>query len=164
MPRFVEGNFLSPRGRFALCVSRFNAFITEELVKGALDTLVRHGVADSDIDVFRCPGTFELPPVVRRAAESGRYAGVIALGCVIRGGTPHFEYVAGECTKGIGSVAFSADCAVTFGVLTCDNVEQAIDRAGVKAGNKGSEAAVACIEMVNLFAAMASDGASGAKK
>lgn len=154
MPRFVEGNFLPPKGRFALCVSRFNSFITEELVKGAVDSLVRHGVADDDIDVFRCPGTFELPPLVRRVAESGRYTGVIALGCVIRGGTPHFEYVAGECTKGIGSVAFTAPCAVTFGVLTCDTVEQAIDRAGVKAGNKGAEATLACIEMVNLFARM----------
>lgn len=164
MPRFIEGNFLPPRGRFAVCVSRFNSFITEELVKGAVDTLLRHGVADADIDVFRCPGTFELPPVVRRAAESNTYAGVIALGCVIRGGTPHFDYVASECSKGIGSVAFSAKCAVTFGVLTCDNVEQAIDRAGVKAGNKGAEAAVACIEVVNLFSAMDANAGKEAKK
>ncbi len=150
MPRYFEGNLVAPPGRFAICVSRFNAFITEKLLEGALDTLVRHGVADEAIDVYRCPGTFELSALVRQVAEKGAYAGVITLGCVIRGGTPHFEYVAGEVSKGIGAVAMASTCAVTFGVLTCDNVEQAVDRAGVKAGNKGAEAAVACIEMVNL--------------
>ncbi|NBD14368.1 MULTISPECIES: 6,7-dimethyl-8-ribityllumazine synthase [Corallococcus] len=159
MPRYFEGDFLPPQGRFAICVSRFNSFITEELLKGAVDTLVRHGVKDDAIDVYRCPGTYELPGLTRRVAEGGQYAGLVILGAVIRGGTPHFDYVAGECAKGIGSVAFSAaagpkPAAVTFGVLTCDTVEQAIDRAGVKAGNKGAEAAVACIEMVNLFARM----------
>jgi 6,7-dimethyl-8-ribityllumazine synthase len=149
MPRIVEGDFLPPKGRFAICVARFNAFITEELVKGALDTLMRHGVAEGDIDVFRCPGTYELPGLTRRVAQLD-YVGIITLGAVIRGGTPHFDYVAGECAKGIGQVAFTAQAAVTFGVLTCDTVEQAIDRAGVKAGNKGAEAAIACIEMVNL--------------
>jgi 6,7-dimethyl-8-ribityllumazine synthase len=152
MPRYLEGQLVSPKGRFAICVSRFNSFITEELLEGALDALVRHGVDDDAIDVVRVPGTFELSGVVRRVAMNGNYAGVIALGCVIRGGTPHFEYVSGEVAKGIGHVALNADCAVTFGVLTCDTVEQAIDRAGVKAGNKGAEAAVACIEMVNLNA------------
>ena len=152
MPRYFEGTFLPPKGRFAICVARFNAFITEELLHGALDTLVRHGVKDEDVDVFRVPGTFELPGLVKKVTETNRYAGVIALGCVIRGGTPHFEYVSGEVSKGIGSVAFSASAAVTFGVLTCDTVDQAVDRAGVKAGNKGAEAAVACIEMVNLHA------------
>lgn len=149
MPRIIEGDFLPPKGRFAICVARFNAFITEELVKGALDTLMRHGVAEGDIDVFRCPGTYELPGLTRRVAQLD-YVGIITLGAVIRGGTPHFDYVAGECAKGIGQVAFTAPAAVTFGVLTCDTVEQAIDRAGVKAGNKGAEAAIACIEMVNL--------------
>lgn len=158
MPRFFEGNLVTPKGRFAICVSRFNAFITEELLKGALDTLVRHGVADGDIDVYRVPGTFELSGLTRKVVETGGYAGVIALGAVIRGGTPHFEYVSGEVAKGIGAVAFAAPCAVTFGVLTCDTVEQAVDRAGVKAGNKGSEAAVACIEMVNLHARLAAEG------
>ncbi|HLL55074.1 MAG TPA: 6,7-dimethyl-8-ribityllumazine synthase [Myxococcaceae bacterium] len=152
MPRFFEGNFVTPKGRFALCVSRFNAFITEALLQGALDTLVRHGVPDGDIDVYRVPGTFELSGLVRKVAETDEYAGVIALGCVIRGGTPHFEYVSSEVSKGIGSVAFASRCAVTFGVLTTDTVEQAVDRAGVKAGNKGAEAAMACIEMVNLHA------------
>jgi 6,7-dimethyl-8-ribityllumazine synthase len=152
MPHTIEGHLVSPKGRFALCVSRFNSFITEPLLSGALDALVRHGVADGDIDVIRCPGTWELPAVVRRASTSGKYAGIVALGCVIRGGTPHFDYVAAEVSKGIGQLSLQADCAVTFGVLTCDTVEQAVDRAGVKSGNKGAEAVAACIEMVNLFA------------
>jgi 6,7-dimethyl-8-ribityllumazine synthase len=151
MARVIEGFLTPPQGRFALCVSRFNGFITEHLLKGAQDALIRHGVADADIDVFRVPGTFELPGLVRRVAEGGQYAGVVALGCVIRGGTPHFEYVAGEVSKGIGQIALTAPCAVSFGVLTCDTLEQAIDRAGAKAGNKGFEAAVSAIEMVNLL-------------
>lgn len=154
MPRYFEGNLVSPKGRFALCVSRFNSLITEELLRGALDALQRHGVDEDAIDVYRVPGTFELSGVVRRVAEGNQYAGVVALGCVIRGGTPHFEYVAGEVSKGVGQVALNAKCAVSFGVLTCDTVEQAIDRAGVKAGNKGADAALACIEMVNLYARM----------
>jgi 6,7-dimethyl-8-ribityllumazine synthase len=154
MPRTIEGLLVAPKGRFAICVSRFNSFITEPLLTGAVDALVRHGVADGDIDVFRCPGTWELPGVARRAAESGKYVGVVTLGCVIRGGTPHFEYVSGEVAKGIGQLSMHAACAVTFGVLTCDTVEQAVDRAGVKAGNKGAEAAVACLELANLYAAM----------
>ncbi len=152
MPRFIEGNLVAPKGRFAICVSRFNSFITEPLLQGAVDALVRHGVKDDNIDVYRCPGTWELTGLARRVSESGKYAGLIALGCVIRGGTPHFDYVAGEVTKGIGQLTFTSDAAVTFGVLTCDTVEQAVDRAGVKAGNKGAEAAVACIEMVNVYA------------
>ena len=154
MPRTFEGNLVSPKGRFAICVSRFNSFITEQLLNGAVDALLRHGVKDEQLDVYRCPGTFELSGLVSRVAETKKYAGVIALGCVIRGGTPHFEYVAGEVAKGIGHVAFHSACAVTFGVLTTDNVEQAVDRAGVKSGNKGAEAAVSCIEMVNLYATM----------
>lgn len=154
MPRFFEGNLVSPKGRFAICVSRFNGFITEQLLSGALDSLTRHGVADADVDVYRCPGTWELTGLVRRVADSKQYAGVIALGCVIRGGTPHFDYVASEVAKGVGQATLNADAAVTFGVLTTDSIEQAVDRAGVKAGNKGAEAAVACIEMVNLYARM----------
>jgi 6,7-dimethyl-8-ribityllumazine synthase len=152
MPRYFEGQLVSPKGRFAICVSRFNSFITEKLLEGALDALVRHGVADEAIDVYRCPGTWELTGLARRVSEGTKYTGVIALGCVIRGGTPHFEYVSGEVTKGIGQLTMNAEAAVTFGVLTCDTVEQAVDRAGVKAGNKGAEAAIACIEMVNLYA------------
>lgn len=154
MPRTFEGNLVSPKGKFAVCVARFNSLITEQLLSGALDALVRHGVKDDSIDIYRCPGTFELSGLIQRVATSGKYAGVIALGCVIRGGTPHFEYVAGEVAKGVGHVALNADCAVTFGVLTTDSVEQAVDRAGVKSGNKGADAAVACIEMANLYAAM----------
>lgn len=155
MPAVLEGQLLPPPGRFALCVSRFNELITDALLKGALDALLRHGVAEGNIDVVRCSGTFELGPVVKRVATSGRYRGVVALGCVIRGGTPHFEYVAGEVAKAIGQVALSSDCAVTFGVLTCDTAEQALDRAGLKSGNKGHEAALACLEQVNLFAVLA---------
>jgi 6,7-dimethyl-8-ribityllumazine synthase len=162
MPRYIEAPLVNPKGRFALCVARFNSFITEELLRGAVDALVRHGVADDAIDVIRVPGTFELAGVVRRVATGGKYAGVVALGAVIRGGTPHFDYVSSEVAKGVGQVALNADCAVTFGVLTCDNVEQAIDRAGVKAGNKGADAAVACIELVNLNARLSS--AEGKKK
>ena len=154
MPRYFEGNLVSPKGRFAVCVSRFNGFITEQLLAGALDALVRHGVKEDAIDVYRCPGTFELSGLVTRLAKGSKYAGVVALGCVIRGGTPHFEYVAGEVSKGIGRASTESECAVTFGVLTTDTVEQAVDRAGVKSGNKGADAAVACIEMVNLYAAM----------
>jgi 6,7-dimethyl-8-ribityllumazine synthase len=158
MPRVLEGHLTPPQGRFALCVSRFNGFITEQLLRGATDALVRHGVTEGDIDVYRVPGTFELPGLVRRLAEGGQYAGLVALGCVLRGGTPHFEYVAGEVSKGIAQVALTAGCAVSFGVLTCDTLEQAIDRAGVKSGNKGADAAMACLEMVNLYARLAEVG------
>lgn len=163
MPKVIEGNLVAPEGRFALCVTRFNAFITEELLKGAIDALRRHGVAEDAIDVFWAPGAFELVSVVRKVADSGGYAGVVALGAVIRGGTPHFDYVAGEAAKGIGAIAQQSECAVSFGVLTTDNIEQAIERAGTKAGNKGAEAALACLEMVNLHAAMAQHLRSGVK-
>ena len=152
--RTYEGKLVATGMRVAICVARFNAFITERLLEGAVDTLRRHGVDEGQIDVYRCSGTFELPPVVKRAALGGKYDAVIALGAVIRGGTPHFEYVAGECAKGIGQVSMQADCAVAFGVLTTDNVEQAIERAGTKAGNKGAEAALAAIEQVSLFRAI----------
>ncbi len=146
-----EGSLVATGLKVAVVVARFNALVTEQLLSGALDALRRHGVKDADLDVFRCPGTFELPPVLRRVARSGRYDAVVALGAVIRGGTPHFEYVAGEATKGIGLVSMEADCAVTMGVLTCDTMEQALERAGVKAGNKGAEAAVAAIEQANVL-------------
>jgi len=156
MPRLFEGHLVTPKGRFALCVARFNSFITDHLLAGATDALLRHGVAEEDLDVFKVPGTFELPGLVRRLAESGKYAGVVALGCILRGGTPHFEYVAGEVSKGLGQVALTAPCPVTFGVLTCDTLEQAVDRAGMKSGNKGADAALACLEMVNLYARLES--------
>ena len=146
-----EGSLVATGLKAALVVSRFNSLVTEQLLLGAADTLRRHGVKDSDIDVFRCAGTFELPPLLRRAAQSGRYDAVVALGAVIRGGTPHFDYVAGEATKGVALVSMEASCAVAMGILTCDTMEQALERAGVKAGNKGAEAATAAIEQANVL-------------
>ncbi len=146
-----EGSLVATGQKAALVVARFNSLVTEQLLLGAADALRRHGVNDADIDVFRCPGTFELPAVLRRVAASGRYDAVVALGAVIRGGTPHFDYVAAEVTKGVAHVSMEASCAVTMGVLTCDTMEQALERAGVKAGNKGAEAAVAAIEQANLL-------------
>jgi 6,7-dimethyl-8-ribityllumazine synthase len=146
-----EGSLVATGLKFALVVSRFNSLITEQLLAGALDALRRHGVAEEDVDVYRCPGTFELPAVLRRVAAAGGHDAIIALGAVIRGGTPHFEYVAAEATKGVGVVSLEAGCAVTLGILTCDTMEQALERAGVKAGNKGADAAMAAIEQANLF-------------
>jgi 6,7-dimethyl-8-ribityllumazine synthase len=146
-----EGNLIATGLKAALVVSRFNSLITEQLLSGAADTLRRHGAADGDIEVFRCPGTFELPVLLKRVALSGRFDAVIALGAVIRGGTPHFDYVAGEATKGVAQVSLEAACAVSLGILTCDTMEQALERAGVKAGNKGAEAAAAAIEQANLL-------------
>jgi 6,7-dimethyl-8-ribityllumazine synthase len=157
-----EGSLVATGLKVAVVVARFNSLVTEQLLSGAVDALRRHGVNDGDVDVFRCPGTFELPPILRRVARTGRYDAVIALGAVIRGGTPHFEYVAAEATKGIGLVSMEADCAVTMGVLTCDTMEQALERAGVKAGNKGAEAAVAAIEQANVLRETARVG--GARK
>ena len=146
-----EGSLIATGLKVALVVSRFNSLITDQLLAGAVDTLRRHGVADGDVDVFRCPGTFELPALLKRVVASARHDAVIALGAVIRGGTPHFEYVAGEATKGVAQVALEADCAVTMGVLTCDTMEQALERAGVKGGNKGAEAAAAAIEQAQVL-------------
>lgn len=152
MPNTFEGDLQVPNdARFGLVVARFNEFITEKLLEGALDTLRRHGAADEAIDVARCPGAFELPMVARKLAASEEYEAVICLGTVIRGETPHFEYVAGEAAKGTAQAALDTDVPVLFGVLTTDTVQQAIERAGSKAGNKGGEAAEAAIEMVNLL-------------
>jgi 6,7-dimethyl-8-ribityllumazine synthase len=153
-----EGTLVAQGLRFAVVVSRFNSLVTEQLLLGALDALRRHGVEDGKVDVFRCPGTFELAPVLKRVAATGRYDAVVALGAVIRGGTPHFEYVASEVSKGVAQVSMEADCAVAFGVLTCDSTEQALERAGVKGGNKGAEAAAAAIEQANLFRDIAARG------
>jgi 6,7-dimethyl-8-ribityllumazine synthase len=150
MPRIVEGRLIGEGLKVALVVSRFNSFITEALLSGALDMLTRHGVLDGDIEVVRVPGTFELPQIAKRVAQTGRFDALVALGAVIRGGTPHFEYIAAEVSKGIAQVALEASCAVSFGVLTCDTVEQAIERAGTKAGNKGADAAMAAIETANI--------------
>ena len=151
MPKVIEGTFQVTGKRVALIVGRFNAFITRNLMEGAVDTLVRHGIEDAAITVIWAPGAFEIPLVVKKAAASGNYDAVIALGCVIRGGTPHFDYVAGEAAKGIGQLALQCDIPVLFGVLTTDSIEQAIERAGTKAGNKGADAAMAALEMMSLM-------------
>jgi 6,7-dimethyl-8-ribityllumazine synthase len=146
-----EGSLTAPPGRFVLVAARFNHFIVEHLVNGALDGLKRHGVADEAIDLVRVPGSYDIPPVALRLGRSGQYAAVICLGAVIRGDTDHYEYVASEAAKGIAQAAMSTGVPIIFAILTCDTLEQAINRAGAKAGNKGFDAAVAAIEMVNLF-------------
>ena len=147
----IEGDFTSSKGEFALVVGRWNSFVVEHLLEGALDTLRRHGVGDKQITIVRAPGAFEIPLVCRQLAEKGGFDAIIALGAVIRGGTPHFEYVAGECTKGIAQVTMQYGIPVTFGVLTVDTIEQAVEPSGTKAGNKGAEAAVSALEMVSLL-------------
>lgn len=151
-PRIVEGHLRAEGRRFALLAGRFNSFIVDQLVGGAIDTLVRHGADPGDITIYKVPGGWELPIVAQRVAALGKYDAIIALGAVIRGSTPHFEYVAGEATKGLAQVGLQYKLPVSFGVLTVDTIEQAIERAGTKAGNKGGEAALAALEVVDLFA------------
>jgi 6,7-dimethyl-8-ribityllumazine synthase len=146
-----EGDFASPAGRFAIVAARFNEFVVDPLVAGATHTLARHGVADDRIDLIRVPGSYEIPLVAQRLGKSGKYAAVICLGCVIRGDTDHYDHVAGAAASGIASAALNCGVPVIFGVLTCETMEQAINRAGGKAGNKGAEAALTAIEMVNLM-------------
>ncbi|QSX32809.1 6,7-dimethyl-8-ribityllumazine synthase [Shewanella avicenniae] len=151
----VEGNIEAKNAKVAIVVSRFNSFIVDSLLDGAIDTLKRFGqVSDENITVVRVPGAYELPLTARRVAASGKFDGIIALGAVIRGGTPHFDFVAGECNKGLAQVALEFDTPVSFGVLTTDTIEQAIDRAGVKVGNKGGEAALGLLEMINVLKAL----------
>ena len=142
---------MATEGRYALVVGRFNSFVVESLLSGAIDALKRHGVKDADITIIRAPGAFEIPLVVKKVAEMKQFDAIVTLGAVIRGGTPHFEYVAGECVKGIGSLSLEYGIPVAFGVLTVDSIEQAIERSGTKAGNKGAEAAMSAFEMVSLF-------------
>jgi len=149
--RETNGQLTLQSARIALLVSRFNGFVVESLVSGAVDTLKRHGAQEGDLEIVRVPGAFEMPLVAQRLAAAKRYDGIVALGAVIRGGTPHFEYVAGECTKGLATVSLKFDIPIAFGVLTVDTIEQAIERAGTKAGNKGAEAALSIIEMINLL-------------
>ncbi|MFQ6022427.1 MAG: 6,7-dimethyl-8-ribityllumazine synthase [Acidiferrobacterales bacterium] len=146
----IHGDLLARGARFGAVLSRFNSFIGERLLEGAVDTLTRHGVELSNIEVVRVPGAYEMPLAAKTMAASERYDALIALGVVIRGETPHFEYVAGECCKGLSQVSMQYDIPMGFGVLTVDTIEQAIERAGTKAGNKGVDAALAVIEMVNL--------------
>lgn len=147
----IEGDLQVRGARFALVASRWNGFIVDSLVQGARDCLRRHGAEDDDITLVNVPGSFELPLVLDRLASDGNYDALIALGAVIRGGTPHFDYVAGECAKGVAQVALDRGIPMAFGVLTTDSIEQAVERAGTKAGNKGVEAAMSVIEMVNLL-------------
>ncbi len=154
MPKLIEGTLDAKGYRFGLIVSRFNSFICDRLVEGAIDTLVRHGADDGQLTLVKVPGAFELPLVAKKMALSGNYDALICLGAVIRGGTPHFEYVSSEMTKGIALASMESGLPVAFGVLTTDSIEQAIERAGTKAGNKGAEAAMSAIEMVNLMGAV----------
>lgn len=151
MPEMFEGLLSAAGGRFALVVARFNSFISERLLEGALDALKRHGAEDGHLSVFRVPGAFELPLAVQKVADTGRFDAVIALGAIIRGSTPHFDYVAAEAAKGLAQVSLKAGLPVSFGVLTCDTIEQAVERAGTKSGHKGFDAAVTAMEMVNLL-------------
>lgn len=151
MTKQYQGMLLGKGLRFGLVVSRFNDFISAKLLEGAQDALLRHGVAEDDIEVARTPGSFEIPLVAKKMAQSGKYNAIICLGAVIRGATPHFEYIAAEVSKGIASVGLETGVPVIFGVITADSLEQAIERAGTKAGNKGFAAAESAIEMANLL-------------
>ena len=151
MPNIYEGDLIGAGLKIGITVSRFNSFITTRLLDGALDALKRHGVNLDNVDIFWTPGSFEIPLTAKRLAESNQYDAIICIGAVIRGATPHFDFVANESAKGIAQVSFNTGIPVIYGVITTDNIEQAIERAGTKAGNKGAEAAVAAIEMANLY-------------
>ncbi len=154
MPKIIEGKLDAKGLRMGLLVSRFNSFVGDRLVEGAIDALVRHGAEKDDIVVVRVPGAFEIPPTAKQMAATGRFDAIVCLGAVIRGSTPHFDYVSAEVSKGVASVAIDSGIPIAFGVLTTDSLEQAIERAGSKAGNKGFDAAMAAVEMVNLYKAL----------
>ena len=154
MPKITEGKLTAKGLRFGIVVSRFNDFICDHLLSGAMDVLVRNGAEDGDIEVFKVPGAFEIPQAAKKVALSKRFDAVICLGAVIRGATPHFEYIAAEVSKGVAMIGLESEVPVTFGVLTTDNLEQAIERAGTKAGNKGWDAGLSAIEMANLYREM----------
>ena len=151
MTNVIEGMLTVNNEKFCIIISRFNEFIGSKLLAGAVDELVRHGVKDTNIDVIWVPGAFEIPVIAKKAAKTGKYAAIITLGAVIKGSTSHYDYVCAEVSKGVASVSLETNVPVMFGVLTCDNIEQAIERAGTKAGNKGSDAAKSAIEMANLM-------------
>jgi 6,7-dimethyl-8-ribityllumazine synthase len=151
MGKIYEGNLVAKGKKFAIILSRFNDFITKRLLEGAMDTLKRHEADEKDIDIYFVPGSFEIPYVANKVAKSKKYNAILCLGAIIRGDTPHFDYIASETSKGIASTALETGVPVIFGILTTDNIEQAIERAGTKAGNKGSEAALSAIEMANLY-------------
>jgi 6,7-dimethyl-8-ribityllumazine synthase len=151
MPKIVEGKIVAKGMKFGIVASRFNDFISGRLIEGAIDTLIRAGADEKDIQIYKVPGAFELPLTAKKLVKSARFDAVICLGAVIRGATPHFEYISAEVSKGIASVGLEAEIPVVYGVLTTDTIEQAIERAGTKSGNKGADAAMAAIEMVDLF-------------
>jgi 6,7-dimethyl-8-ribityllumazine synthase len=151
MPKIIEAKLLAEGKKFAIVVSRFNDFITEKLLEGALDGLLRSGARDEDVEIVRVPGAFEIPLIAKKMASTARYHAVICLGAVIRGATPHFDYVSAEVSKGIAMVGLESEVPVIFGIVTTDTIEQAIERAGTKAGNKGWSAAISAIEMANLI-------------
>jgi 6,7-dimethyl-8-ribityllumazine synthase len=151
MANVLEGDLIGKGKKFAVLVSRFNEFISKHLLDGATDALTRHGVEESDVTIVRVPGSFEIPVTAHKLAQSGAYNGIICLGAVIRGETPHFEYVANEVAKGVAQVSIETGVPTLFGIITADTLEQAIERAGTKAGNKGAQAASSAIEMANLF-------------
>jgi 6,7-dimethyl-8-ribityllumazine synthase len=154
MPKIIEGKLDAQGMRVGLLVSRFNSFVSDRLVEGAIDALLRHGATKENMVVVRVPGAFEIPPTAKQMAGSGKFDAIICLGAVIRGATPHFDYVSAEVSKGVAAVSMESGIPVSFGVLTTDTLEQAIERAGSKAGNKGFDAAMAAIEMANLFKAL----------
>lgn len=154
MPNVIEGHFDASEKSFAIVAARWNSMFAERLIEGAVDVLKRHGADEDDITIVRCPGCFELPQTAARVATALDVDAILCLGVLIRGATPHFDYIASEATKGIGAVGIESELPVTFGVLTCDTLEQAVERSGSKAGNKGAEAAMAALEMVNLFDAI----------
>ena len=147
----IEGDFSAVTAKFGIVVARFNSFVVEELLSGAIDALRRHGVNEANITIIRVPGAYEMPLATKKAIDSGEYDAMIALGAVIRGGTPHFDYVAGECASGLAKISLESGIPVAFGVLTTDTTEQAIERSGTKAGNKGADAAMSALEMVSLL-------------
>ncbi len=151
VPNIIEGQLLAENKSFGIVVSRFNEFISGKLLEGAIDCLKRHGVDDESVDVAWVPGSFEVPIVAKRMAASGKYDAVICLGAVVRGATPHFDYIAAEVSKGIATAAISTDVPIAYGIITCDTLEQAVERAGTKMGNKGFDAAATAIEMANLL-------------
>jgi len=157
MPRIHQGNWSAEGKRFAILASRWNEFIADKLVEGALDALAKSGADDDAIEVFRCPGAFELPGLARRLADSGKFDALVCLGVIIRGSTPHFDVVVNQVSRGIAGIAAEAKLSVSFGILTCDTIEQAIERSGSKGGNRGASAAMTAIEMSNLYAALAGD-------
>lgn len=163
MPKTIEGDLIGSGLSFGIVVSRFNEFITSKLLGAAVDTLKRHGVDEDNIEIMWCPGAYEIPFIAHKAAKSNKYDSVICLGAVIRGATSHYDLVAGECAKGVASVGMETGVPTIFGVVTTDSIEQAVERAGTKAGNKGADAAIAAIEMANLVRAMNASPASKQK-